>query len=75
MRRSVLKSCKACPDRAQPGTRLPRDACSLGGRDLPARNGRQNRGQHLPDILDRARRRQIDPEMLRRVGGRERRRQ
>jgi hypothetical protein len=75
MRRSVLKSCKARPDRAQPGARPPRDACSLGGRDLAARNGRQNRGQDLPDILDRTRRRQIDPEMLRRVGGRERRRQ
>jgi hypothetical protein len=67
-------ACEA-PNRAQPGTHPPRDTHGLGGRDLAARNSRQNRGQHLPDILDRAQRRQIDPEMLCRVGGRERRRQ
>jgi hypothetical protein len=61
------------PDRAEAGTRPPRDARGLGGRDPAARSGRQNRGQHLPDILDGGQRRQVDPEMLRRVGGTQRR--
>ncbi len=68
------QSCEA-PERAQPGTPPPRDARSLGGRDLATRNGHQNGGQHLPEILDCAQRREVDPEMLRRVDGGERRRQ
>ena len=68
------QSCEA-PDRAQPGTPPPCDARGLGGRDLAARDGRHNGGQHLPEILDRAQRRQVDPETLRRVDGGERRRQ
>jgi hypothetical protein len=74
MREPALKSC-AAPDRAQPGTHPPRNACTLCGRDLATRNRRQNRGQQLPEMLDRAQRRQIDPEPLRRVDRRERRRQ
>ena len=57
------QSCEA-PGRAQPATSPPRDAHGLGGRDLAARNGHQNGGQHLPEILDRAQRREVDPEML-----------
>jgi hypothetical protein len=74
MREPALKSC-AAPDRAQPGTHPPRNACTLGGRDLATRNRRQNLGQQLPKMLDRAQRRQIDPEPLRRVDRSERRRQ
>jgi len=74
MREPALKSC-AAPDRAQPGTHPPRNACTLCGRDLATRNRRQNRGQQLPEMLDRAQQRQIDPEPLRRVDRRERRRQ
>jgi hypothetical protein len=67
MRQPALKSC-AAPDCAQPGTHPPRDACALGGRDRAARNGRQDGGQHLPEILDRAqRRRQINSETFRRM--------
>jgi hypothetical protein len=74
MRQPALQSCEA-PDHAQPGTHAPRDACGLGGRDLAASNGRQNGGQHRPEILDRAQRRQIDPETPGRLDGSERRRQ
>jgi hypothetical protein len=63
------------PERAQPGTPPPRDARALSGRYLAARNGRQNRGQHLAEIRDRAQRREVDAETLRRVDRSERRRQ
>jgi hypothetical protein len=53
--------------------RPPCEAQALGRRNLATRNGRQNLGQELPEILDRAQRRQIDPETLRRVHGFERR--
>jgi hypothetical protein len=66
--------CEA-PDRAQPSTPPPRDARGLAGRDLAARDSRQNGGQHLSEIRDRAQRRQVNPETLRRVDGSERRRQ
>jgi hypothetical protein len=39
------------------------------GRDVAARNGLQNSGQHLPAILDGPQRRQLDPETLRRIDG------
>jgi hypothetical protein len=42
---------------------------ALGGRDSTARKGRQNGGQHLPAILGRPQRRQVDPETPRRVDG------
>ena len=44
MRQPALKSREA-PDRAQPGTHPPREARALSGRDLAARDGRQNLGQ------------------------------
>jgi len=47
----------------------------LGGRDVAVRNRRQHGGYHPSKILERAQRRQVDPETLRRVDGSERRRQ
>jgi hypothetical protein len=66
---------REAPGRAQPAASPPRDAHGLGGCDLAERNGRQNGGQHLPEILDRAQRCEVDPEMLRPVDGGERRQQ
>ena len=43
-------------DDAQPGTNPSCDARRFGRRDLAACNGRQNSGQDLPEILDRAQR-------------------
>ena len=74
MRRPALHLCDA-PGRAQPGIRPLCDMRGLGGRDLAARNGRQHGGQHLPKILERPQRRQVDPETRRRADGCERRRQ
>jgi len=51
----ALKSCKA-PDSPQPGTHSPCDALALGGRNLAARNRRQNSGQQPLKILDRVQR-------------------
>ena len=51
-RQPTLKSHEA-PDRAPPGTRPPCQARALAGRDLAARNGRQNLGQQLLEILGR----------------------
>jgi hypothetical protein len=36
---------------AEPGTYTPGDACGFGGRDVAARDRRQDRAQHLPRIL------------------------
>src|SRR5438270_627441 len=71
---SLYKAC-AAPDDTQAGMRASRDARGLGGHDLAARDGRQNGGCHLPEILGRVQRRQINPEALCRVDGSERRRQ
>jgi len=53
---------REAPDRAQPGICLARDEHGLGGRDLSARNRRQDSGQHVSKILYRAQRQQVDPE-------------
>ena len=63
------------PRRAVPDLRPLCDMRGLGGRDVAARKGCQNGGQHLSKILDRPQRRQIDPETRCRVDGSERRRQ
>jgi hypothetical protein len=68
------QSCEA-PNGAQLGTQPPREARALVWRNLAARNAGQNDGQQPPEILDRAQRRQIDPESRRRVDGSEGRRQ
>jgi hypothetical protein len=67
-RQPTLKSCEA-PDRAQARTRPPCEAQALGRRNLATRNGRQNLGQELPEILDRAQRREVDPETIGRIDG------
>jgi hypothetical protein len=60
---------------AQSGTHAPRDACALVGRDFAARNSGKNARQQAPAILRSVQRRQVEPEALRRVDIRERRRQ
>jgi hypothetical protein len=64
--------CEA-PAPTQPGIHPLSDIDTLCGRDLAARNGRQNAGQHPAELLGRAQRRQIDPETLCRVDRSERR--
>ena len=74
MRQPPLKPSEA-PDRAPPSARPPREARALCGRNLAMRNRRQNFEQQLAEILGRVYRGEVDPETLRRVYGRERRRQ
>jgi hypothetical protein len=71
---TLAQTCKAL-DRASLGTHPPCDAHALGARDLAACNGRQNAGQHPPEILRRPQREQVDPETHCRVDGSKRRRQ
>jgi hypothetical protein len=61
VRRPQLGTCPLCETRA------------VDGRHPTAHNSLQNGGQHPPAILDRLQRRQVDPEMLRRVYGSRRR--
>jgi len=52
-RQPALKSGDAA-DRAQPGAHPPREARTLAGRDLAARDGCQNGEQKLLEFLHRA---------------------
>ena len=62
------QSCEA-PDRAQPGTRTPRGAQPSADASLPRATAARTVDTTCRKILDRTPRRQVDPEMLRRVDG------